>query len=162
MQVHQRRDLQFNFYTKREARPNEQGGARGRGFGFVGDVRSAGESHLSCYLACRTGVEPGLAVPDRCGQLADGNHFDLGRDGRSGADLHDAARIHSVDLRRAIADNFSRRHVMAIGWCVIALSSIMLTALVAMGYYNLWMILALSCLAGCGAAFSRVRRLLGH
>ncbi|MDX8541997.1 MFS transporter, partial [Mesorhizobium abyssinicae] len=38
----------------------------------------------------------------------------------------------------AIADNFSRRHVMAIGWCVIALSSIMLTALVALGFYNPW------------------------
>ncbi|RUV82793.1 MULTISPECIES: MFS transporter [unclassified Mesorhizobium] len=54
----------------------------------------------------------------------------------------------------AIADNFSRRHVMAIGWCVIALSSIMLTALVALGYFNPWMILAFSCLAGCGAAFT--------
>ncbi|TKB11507.1 MAG: MFS transporter [Mesorhizobium sp.] len=54
----------------------------------------------------------------------------------------------------AIADNFSRRTVMAIGWCVIALSSIMLTALVALGFYNPWMILAFSCLAGCGAAFT--------
>ncbi|MDX8542082.1 MFS transporter, partial [Mesorhizobium abyssinicae] len=39
-------------------------------------------------------------------------------------------------------------------WCVIALSSIMLTALVALGFYNPWMILAFSCLAGCGAAFT--------
>ncbi|MET3523980.1 MFS transporter [Mesorhizobium abyssinicae] len=54
----------------------------------------------------------------------------------------------------AIADNFSRRHVMAIGWCVIALSSITLTALVGLGIYNPWMILAFSCLAGCGAAFT--------
>ncbi|AZO75604.1 MFS transporter [Mesorhizobium sp. M1D.F.Ca.ET.043.01.1.1] len=54
----------------------------------------------------------------------------------------------------AIADNFSRRHVMAIGWCVIALSSIMLTVLVGLGINNPWMILACSCLAGCGAAFT--------
>ncbi|RAZ83036.1 MFS transporter [Mesorhizobium hawassense] len=54
----------------------------------------------------------------------------------------------------AIADNFSRRTVMALGWCVIALSSIMLTALVGLGYYNPWLILAFSCLAGCGAAFT--------
>lgn len=54
----------------------------------------------------------------------------------------------------AIADNFSRRNVMALGWCVIALSSIMLTALVAVGFYNPWMVLAFSCLAGCGAAFT--------
>ncbi|MDX8503472.1 MFS transporter [Mesorhizobium sp. VK4C] len=54
----------------------------------------------------------------------------------------------------AIADNFSRRHVMAIGWCVIAVSSIMLTALVGLGFYNPWLILAFSCLAGCGAAFT--------
>ncbi|RWD32059.1 MAG: MFS transporter [Mesorhizobium sp.] len=54
----------------------------------------------------------------------------------------------------AIADNFSRRHVMAIGWCMRALSSITLTALVGLGIYNPWMILAFSCLAGCGAAFT--------
>ncbi|MFD2054773.1 MFS transporter [Mesorhizobium calcicola] len=54
----------------------------------------------------------------------------------------------------AIADNFSRRKVMALGWCVIALSSITLTALVGLGFYNPWMILAFSCLAGCGAAFT--------
>ncbi|RWF16789.1 MAG: MFS transporter, partial [Mesorhizobium sp.] len=36
----------------------------------------------------------------------------------------------------------------------IALSSIMLTALVGLGLYNPWMILACSCLAGCGAAFT--------
>ncbi|RWA88230.1 MAG: MFS transporter [Mesorhizobium sp.] len=54
----------------------------------------------------------------------------------------------------AIADNFSRRHVMALGWCVIALSSIMLTALVGLGFYSPWLILAFSCLAGCGAAFT--------
>ncbi|MGX5806170.1 MFS transporter [Bradyrhizobium sp. Arg314] len=54
----------------------------------------------------------------------------------------------------AIADNFSRRNVMALGWCVIASSSIMLTALVGLGFYNPWMILAFSCLAGCGAAFT--------
>ncbi|PBB40086.1 MFS transporter [Mesorhizobium sp. WSM3866] len=54
----------------------------------------------------------------------------------------------------AIADNFSRRNVMTLGWCVIALSSIMLTALVGLGFYNPWMILAFSCLAGCGAAFT--------
>ncbi|CDX18235.1 putative TRANSMEMBRANE EFFLUX PROTEIN [Mesorhizobium plurifarium] len=54
----------------------------------------------------------------------------------------------------AIADNFSRRNVMTMGWCVIALSSTMLTALVGLGFYNPWMILAFSCLAGCGAAFT--------
>ncbi|PAP98623.1 MFS transporter (plasmid) [Mesorhizobium mediterraneum] len=54
----------------------------------------------------------------------------------------------------AIADNFSRRKVMALGWCVIALSSTMLTALVGLGFYNPWMILAFSSLAGCGAAFT--------
>ncbi|KAA3441618.1 MFS transporter [Mesorhizobium sp. SARCC-RB16n] len=54
----------------------------------------------------------------------------------------------------AIADNFSRRKVMALGWCLIALSSTMLTALVGLGFYNPWMILAFSCLAGCGAAFT--------
>ncbi|CDX21088.1 putative TRANSMEMBRANE EFFLUX PROTEIN [Mesorhizobium sp. ORS 3324] len=54
----------------------------------------------------------------------------------------------------AIADNFSRRTVMALGWCVIAVSSIMLTALVGLGFYNPWLILAFSCLAGCGAAFT--------
>ncbi|AZO18887.1 MFS transporter [Mesorhizobium sp. M2A.F.Ca.ET.043.05.1.1] len=54
----------------------------------------------------------------------------------------------------AIADNFSRRNVMALGWCVIALSSIMLTALAGLGFYDPWMILAFSCLAGCGAAFT--------
>ncbi|MER8396369.1 MFS transporter [Mesorhizobium sp. M1340] len=54
----------------------------------------------------------------------------------------------------AIADNFSRRSVMALGWCLIALSSTLLTALVWLGFYNPWMILAFSCLAGCGAAFT--------
>ncbi|WP_036263929.1 MFS transporter [Mesorhizobium sp. WSM2561] len=54
----------------------------------------------------------------------------------------------------AIADNFSRRNVMALGWCLIALSSTMLTVLIGLGFYNPWMILALSCLAGCGAAFT--------
>ncbi|KUM26650.1 MFS transporter [Mesorhizobium loti] len=54
----------------------------------------------------------------------------------------------------AIADNFSRRSVLALGWCVIALSSITLTALVGLGLNDPWLILALSCLAGCGAAFT--------
>ncbi|RWO43558.1 MAG: MFS transporter [Mesorhizobium sp.] len=54
----------------------------------------------------------------------------------------------------AIADNFSRRNVMTLGWCVIALSSTMLTAFVGLGFYNPWVILAFSCLAGCGAAFT--------
>ncbi|RWE21473.1 MAG: MFS transporter [Mesorhizobium sp.] len=54
----------------------------------------------------------------------------------------------------AITDNFSRRNVMMLGWCVIALSSTMLTVLVGLGFYNPWMILAFSCLAGCGAAFT--------
>jgi MFS family permease len=54
----------------------------------------------------------------------------------------------------AIADNFSRRGLMFAGWCVIALSSMMLTALAGLGFLNPWMVLAFSCLAGCGAAFT--------
>ncbi|CDX53853.1 putative TRANSMEMBRANE EFFLUX PROTEIN [Mesorhizobium plurifarium] len=54
----------------------------------------------------------------------------------------------------AVADNFSRRTVMILGWCVIALSAILLTAVAGLGFFNPWMILAFSCLAGCGAAFT--------
>ncbi|WP_284283541.1 MFS transporter [Mesorhizobium amorphae] len=54
----------------------------------------------------------------------------------------------------ALADNFSRRNLMFTGWCLIALSSAMLTALAGFGIFNPWMVLAFSCLAGAGAAFT--------
>ncbi|CDX18457.1 hypothetical protein MPL3356_270119 [Mesorhizobium plurifarium] len=80
--------------------PNEQGGARGRGFGFVGDIRAAGEPHVSRNLARGTAVRSGLAVSDGCGQLVDGDYLDIGRNGGPGADLNDVARFHPFDLRR--------------------------------------------------------------
>ncbi|MER9560334.1 MFS transporter [Mesorhizobium sp. M0323] len=54
----------------------------------------------------------------------------------------------------ALADNFSRRNLMFAGWSVIALSSAMLTVLAGLGIFNPWMVLAFSCLAGAGAAFT--------
>ncbi|PWJ87465.1 putative MFS family arabinose efflux permease [Mesorhizobium loti] len=54
----------------------------------------------------------------------------------------------------ALADNYSRRNLMFAGWCVIALSSTMLTVLAGLGIFNPWMVLAFSCLAGVGAAFT--------
>ncbi|CDX18244.1 hypothetical protein MPL3356_270024 [Mesorhizobium plurifarium] len=129
---------------------DEQGGARGGS--FVGHVCSAGKSDVSRDLAWRTAIEPGLAESDRCGQLANGDYLDLVRNGRPCTDCHNAARVHSIDLPRAIADNFSRRNVITLDWCMIASSSIMLTALVGLGFHNPWM--AFSCLAGCGAAFA--------
>lgn len=54
----------------------------------------------------------------------------------------------------AIADNFSRRKVMLAGRSLIAISSAMLTILLAMGFVNPWSILSLSFLAGCGVAFN--------
>lgn len=54
----------------------------------------------------------------------------------------------------ALADNYSRRNLMFAGWCAIALSSAMLTVLAALGIFNPWMVLAFSCLAGAGAAFT--------
>lgn len=54
----------------------------------------------------------------------------------------------------ALADNYSRRNLMFAGWCMIALSSAMLTVLAALGIFIPWMVLAFSCLAGAGAAFT--------
>lgn len=54
----------------------------------------------------------------------------------------------------ALADNYSRRNLMFAGWCAIALSSAMLTVLAALGIFNPWTVLAFSCLAGAGAAFT--------
>lgn len=54
----------------------------------------------------------------------------------------------------AIADNFSRRKVMLAGRCLIAISSGMLTVLLATGFVHPWSILGLSFLAGCGIAFN--------
>lgn len=54
----------------------------------------------------------------------------------------------------ALADNYSRRNLMFAGWCAIALSSAMLTVLAALGIFDPWMVLAFSCLAGAGAAFT--------
>ncbi|UVK48186.1 MFS transporter (plasmid) [Mesorhizobium sp. AR07] len=54
----------------------------------------------------------------------------------------------------ALADNYSRRNLMFAGWCAIALSSAMLTVLATLGIFNPWVVLAFSCLAGAGAAFT--------
>lgn len=54
----------------------------------------------------------------------------------------------------AIADNFSRRRVMLAGRCLIAISSAMLTILLAISFVEPWSILGLSFLAGCGVAFN--------
>ncbi|WP_353642545.1 MFS transporter [Mesorhizobium sp. WSM2239] len=54
----------------------------------------------------------------------------------------------------AIADNFSRRNIMFAGWCLIALASAMLTGLVGLGVVDPLIILGLSFLVGCGAAFT--------
>ncbi|MER9597930.1 MFS transporter [Mesorhizobium sp. M0047] len=54
----------------------------------------------------------------------------------------------------ALADNFSRRSLMFAGWSVIALSSAMLAILAGLGILDPWTVLAFSCLAGVGAAFT--------
>ncbi|MGX9148323.1 MFS transporter [Mesorhizobium sp. 128a] len=54
----------------------------------------------------------------------------------------------------ALADNYSRRNLMFIGWCLIASSATMLAILAGLEIFNPWMVLAFSCLAGAGAAFT--------
>ncbi|MER9663918.1 MFS transporter [Mesorhizobium sp. M0159] len=54
----------------------------------------------------------------------------------------------------AIADNFSRRRVMFAGWCLMAAASAMLTAVVALGFVDPWMILGFSFLIACGGALN--------
>ncbi len=54
----------------------------------------------------------------------------------------------------AIVDNFSRRKVMLIARCLMAVASATLTAVVALGFINPWVILGFSFLAGCGTAFN--------
>lgn len=82
------------------AQPNEQGGARRCESGFVGDICAARECDLSFDLACHTGRQPWLAHSNRRHQLADGDHFDVGRHGRLGAGFDHTARIRPVDYRR--------------------------------------------------------------
>ena len=52
----------------------------------------------------------------------------------------------------AIADNFSRRAVMLIGRCVFTMAFAVMTALLAVGMIDPWMILCLSFVGGCGIA----------
>ncbi|RWI83831.1 MAG: MFS transporter [Mesorhizobium sp.] len=54
----------------------------------------------------------------------------------------------------ALADNFSRRRVMFAGRALMAIASAMLTAFVALGFVDPWMILGFSFLIGCGAALN--------
>lgn len=54
----------------------------------------------------------------------------------------------------AIADNFSRRKVMFVGRCLMATASAMLTASVALGFADPWMILGFSFLIASGAALN--------
>ncbi|RWL06442.1 MFS transporter [Mesorhizobium sp.] len=54
----------------------------------------------------------------------------------------------------AIADNFNRRRVMFAGRCIMAIASAMLTASVALGFVDPWMILGFSFLSACGAALN--------
>lgn len=53
-----------------------------------------------------------------------------------------------------VADNFDRRRVMLITLCLTAAASAMLTALIACGFVDPWIILGLSFLIGCGTAFN--------
>ncbi|WGR97982.1 MFS transporter [Bradyrhizobium sp. ISRA443] len=54
----------------------------------------------------------------------------------------------------AIADNFNRRRVMLGAQCLMTAASAMLTALIALGFVDPWIILGFSFLIGCGAAFN--------
>lgn len=54
----------------------------------------------------------------------------------------------------AIADNFSRRGIMLVTQCLMAAASAMLTALIARGFVDPWIILGFSFLIGCGTAFN--------
>ena len=57
-------------------------------------------------------------------------------------------------LAGALADNFSRRVLMAIGQSLLALASIGLAITVALGWIDPWVILGLVFLAGCGFALN--------
>ncbi|RWP16084.1 MAG: MFS transporter [Mesorhizobium sp.] len=54
----------------------------------------------------------------------------------------------------AIADNFNRRRVMFAGRCIMAIASAMLTASVALGFADPWMILGFSFLIASGGALN--------
>ncbi|BCH19139.1 MFS transporter [Mesorhizobium sp. L-2-11] len=54
----------------------------------------------------------------------------------------------------AIADNFNRRRVMFAGRCIMVIASAMLTASVALGFVDPWMILGFSFLIACGGALN--------
>ncbi|TIY00705.1 MAG: MFS transporter, partial [Mesorhizobium sp.] len=54
----------------------------------------------------------------------------------------------------AIADNYNRRRVMFAGRCIMAIASAMLTASVALGFVDPWMILGFSFLIACGGALN--------
>ncbi|RUV47568.1 MFS transporter, partial [Mesorhizobium sp. M5C.F.Ca.IN.020.14.1.1] len=54
----------------------------------------------------------------------------------------------------AIADNFNRRRVMFAGRCIMVVASAMLTAFVALGFVDPWMILGFSFLIACGGALN--------
>jgi MFS family permease len=53
-----------------------------------------------------------------------------------------------------LADNYSRRKVMFAGRCLMAVASAMLTASVAFGFVEPWMILGFSFLVACGGALN--------
>ncbi|WP_192179637.1 MFS transporter [Mesorhizobium amorphae] len=53
-----------------------------------------------------------------------------------------------------LADNFSRRRVMFAGRCVMVIASAMLTAVVALGFVNPWLILGFSFLIASGGALN--------
>lgn len=53
-----------------------------------------------------------------------------------------------------VADNFDRRKVMLTTLCLTAAASAMLTALIAGGFVDPWIILGFSFLIGCGTAFN--------
>ncbi|MCF6115216.1 MFS transporter [Mesorhizobium muleiense] len=54
----------------------------------------------------------------------------------------------------AIADNFNHRRVMFAGRCIMVIASAMLTAAVALGFVDPWMILGFSFLIACGGALN--------
>lgn len=54
----------------------------------------------------------------------------------------------------AVADNFNRRRVMLAALCLMTAASAMLTALIALGFVDPWIILGFSFLIGCGGAFN--------
>ncbi|CDX24301.1 putative TRANSMEMBRANE TRANSPORT PROTEIN [Mesorhizobium plurifarium] len=54
----------------------------------------------------------------------------------------------------AIADNLSRRGIMLVGRSLIAAASAILTALIALGFADPWVILGVSFVIGCGVALN--------